>query len=73
MWHSGIPAVTFMCSYLCIGHYKALEWSETEQKYVENPNLGILVEVDVSTKLGLFHESVVTTTSVSFTGARDRT
>ncbi|OSD03055.1 hypothetical protein PYCCODRAFT_1434932 [Trametes coccinea BRFM310] len=28
------------------GHYKALEWSETEQKYVENPNLGILVEVD---------------------------
>ncbi|KAI0763793.1 emp24/gp25L/p24 family/GOLD-domain-containing protein [Trametes elegans] len=28
------------------GHYRALEWSETEQKYVENPNLGILVEVD---------------------------
>ncbi len=30
-----------------IGHYKALEWSEQEQKYIENPNLGILVEVDV--------------------------
>ncbi|THH02677.1 hypothetical protein EW026_g209 [Hermanssonia centrifuga] len=28
------------------GHYKALEWSEQEQKYIENPNLGILVEVD---------------------------
>ncbi|KAI0367016.1 hypothetical protein BV20DRAFT_971117 [Pilatotrama ljubarskyi] len=28
------------------GHYRALEWSETEQRYVENPNLGILVEVD---------------------------
>ncbi|EJF64207.1 hypothetical protein DICSQDRAFT_144887 [Dichomitus squalens LYAD-421 SS1] len=28
------------------GHYKALEWSEQEQKYVENTNLGILVEVD---------------------------
>ncbi len=30
------------------GHYKGLEWSEADQKYVENPNLGILVEVDVS-------------------------
>ncbi|RPD64359.1 hypothetical protein L226DRAFT_484325 [Lentinus tigrinus ALCF2SS1-7] len=28
------------------GHYRALEWSEQEQKYVENSNLGILVEVD---------------------------
>ncbi|EKM50353.1 uncharacterized protein PHACADRAFT_129456 [Phanerochaete carnosa HHB-10118-sp] len=28
------------------GHYKALEWSEPEQKYVENSGLGILVEVD---------------------------
>ncbi|KIP09979.1 hypothetical protein PHLGIDRAFT_85652 [Phlebiopsis gigantea 11061_1 CR5-6] len=28
------------------GHYKALEWSEQEQKYVENAGLGILVEVD---------------------------
>ncbi|OJT09831.1 Transmembrane emp24 domain-containing protein 4 [Trametes pubescens] len=28
------------------GHYRALEWSESEQKYIENPNLGILVEVD---------------------------
>lgn len=32
---------------LLLGHYKALEWSEPEQKYVENPGLGILVEVDV--------------------------
>ncbi|KAJ3484889.1 hypothetical protein NLI96_g5330 [Meripilus lineatus] len=29
-----------------VGHYKALEWSEREQKYVDNPNLGVLVEVD---------------------------
>ncbi|KAI0793940.1 emp24/gp25L/p24 family/GOLD-domain-containing protein [Fomes fomentarius] len=28
------------------GHYKGLEWSEADQKYIENPNLGILVEVD---------------------------
>ncbi|KAM5532389.1 hypothetical protein V8D89_013422 [Ganoderma adspersum] len=28
------------------GHYTALEWSESDQKYTENPNLGILVEVD---------------------------
>ncbi|GBE86419.1 emp24/gp25L/p24 family/GOLD-domain-containing protein [Sparassis latifolia] len=28
------------------GHYKALEWSEKEQQYVVNPELGILVEVD---------------------------
>ncbi|PIL25016.1 hypothetical protein GSI_12904 [Ganoderma sinense ZZ0214-1] len=28
------------------GHYTALEWSENDQKYTENPNLGILVEVD---------------------------
>ncbi|KAH9935896.1 emp24/gp25L/p24 family/GOLD-domain-containing protein [Epithele typhae] len=28
------------------GHYTALEWSESEQKYVDNANLGILVEVD---------------------------
>ncbi|KAJ3556678.1 hypothetical protein NM688_g1895 [Phlebia brevispora] len=32
------------------GHYKALEWSEHEQKYIENENLGILVVVvDVNT------------------------
>lgn len=30
-----------------IGHYKALEWNENEQKYMDNPDLGILVEVDV--------------------------
>ena len=29
------------------GHYKALEWSEQEQKYVDNPDLGILVVVVV--------------------------
>ncbi|KAH9840243.1 emp24/gp25L/p24 family/GOLD-domain-containing protein [Rhodofomes roseus] len=28
------------------GHYRALEWSEKDQAYVENPELGILVEVD---------------------------
>ena len=33
--------------FLFEGHYKALEWNEAEQKYVDNPNLGILVEVDV--------------------------
>lgn len=31
------------------GHYRALEWSEQTQTYVENPELGVLVEVDVST------------------------
>jgi len=28
------------------GHYRALEWSEKTQQYVENPELGVLVEVD---------------------------
>lgn len=28
------------------GHYRALEWSEQQQTYVENPELGILVTVD---------------------------
>ncbi|KAH9943806.1 emp24/gp25L/p24 family/GOLD-domain-containing protein [Amylocystis lapponica] len=28
------------------GHYRALEWSEKDQQYVENPEMGILVEVD---------------------------
>ncbi|KZT71989.1 hypothetical protein DAEQUDRAFT_723626 [Daedalea quercina L-15889] len=28
------------------GHYRALEWSEKAQAYVENPDLGVLVEVD---------------------------
>ncbi|TFK32797.1 emp24/gp25L/p24 family/GOLD-domain-containing protein [Crucibulum laeve] len=28
------------------GHYRALEWSEQEQKYAENPELGITVEVE---------------------------
>ncbi|TEB21814.1 hypothetical protein FA13DRAFT_1819333 [Coprinellus micaceus] len=27
------------------GHYRALEWSEKESKYLENPDLGIIVEV----------------------------
>ena len=30
-----------------IGHYRALEWLDSEQKYVENNHLGIVVEVDV--------------------------
>ncbi|KAF7294453.1 Membrane protein [Mycena kentingensis (nom. inval.)] len=28
------------------GHYRALEWSEANQVYAEDPNLGIIVEVD---------------------------
>ncbi|OBZ74185.1 Transmembrane emp24 domain-containing protein 9 [Grifola frondosa] len=28
------------------GHYRALEWSEKDQQYIENPELGILVEVN---------------------------
>ena len=32
------------------GHYKALEWSEKTQAYEENPDLGILVEVDVRSR-----------------------
>jgi len=28
------------------GHYRALEWDEAQQKYLENPELGILVQVD---------------------------
>ena len=49
MWHCGTPAILVLtCARHNPGHYRALEWSETEQKYVENPNLGILVEVDVS-------------------------
>ncbi|EPQ56371.1 hypothetical protein GLOTRDRAFT_115647 [Gloeophyllum trabeum ATCC 11539] len=28
------------------GHYRALEWSDEQQAYVNNPELGILVEVD---------------------------
>ena len=30
-----------------LGHYRALEWSEAQQKYAENPELGIIVEVTV--------------------------
>jgi hypothetical protein len=28
------------------GHYKALEWSEARQEYVQEPELGIIVEVE---------------------------
>ncbi|KZT27725.1 hypothetical protein NEOLEDRAFT_1239909 [Neolentinus lepideus HHB14362 ss-1] len=28
------------------GHYRALEWSDEQQQYVSNPELGILVEID---------------------------
>ena len=48
MWQSGMCAPVLMLSSAHAGHYRALEWSESEQKYVENSNLGILVEVDVS-------------------------
>ena len=43
-----LPPHILTCAPDGVGHYKALEWSETDQKYIENPNLGILVEVDVS-------------------------
>ena len=42
------PVLT-RCIHL-LGHYKALEWNEKEAKYSENPQLGILVEVDVCTR-----------------------
>lgn len=29
------------------GHYRALEWQEKEQSYVLEPDLGIVVEVEV--------------------------
>lgn len=29
------------------GHYRALEWQEKEQSYFLEPNLGIIVEVEV--------------------------
>ena len=29
------------------GHYRAREWSEQQQQYAENPELGIIVEVQV--------------------------
>lgn len=48
MWHSDTLPLVLMPSLRSVGHYTALEWSENDQKYVENPNLGILVEVDVS-------------------------
>jgi len=28
------------------GHYNALEWSEAQQKYVDHPTLGIIVEIE---------------------------
>lgn len=38
-----------LIGFCVIGHYTALEWSEARQEYVEEPNLGIHVEVEVST------------------------
>jgi len=35
------------CSPFPTGHYRAREWSEQQQKYAENPDLGIIVEVQV--------------------------
>lgn len=32
-----------------LGQYRALEWHEGEQKYKENPRMGVLVEVTVRT------------------------
>ena len=48
MWHSDMMPLVLTSPIRPAGHYTALEWSENDQKYIENPNLGILVEVDVS-------------------------
>ena len=50
-----ILARTFLSHLRChhLGHYRALEWSEKEQAYKVNEELGILVQVTVSnTRLG---------------------
>lgn len=39
--------VAFWSSTRTKGHYRALEWSEARQEYVEKPELGIIVEVEV--------------------------
>lgn len=52
------------------GHYKALEWSEKAQAYVENPELGILVEVDVRPFLSILIRATLTA-PVLITGTRD--
>lgn len=51
VWYTG-------CTYMCIGHYRALEWNEKEQTYLINEELGILVEVDVSRSLSLSFSSL---------------
>lgn len=35
------------CIYLELGQYRALEWSQQQQQYLDNPDLGIIVEVQV--------------------------
>ena len=61
MWHLACPALNSdrVCRPQQTGHYRALEWSEQEQKYVENSNLGILVEVDVSRMVPCRHVHTV--------------
>jgi hypothetical protein len=38
------------------GHYRAREWSEQQQQYAENPELGIIVEVQVCLLFGLGYQ-----------------
>jgi hypothetical protein len=38
-----------------LGHYRGLEWNEKDQKYIENPELGILVDIDVRSAIWYIH------------------
>lgn len=38
---------TLPLTQLCIGNYRGLEWSQGERIYKVNPELGIVVEVEV--------------------------
>lgn len=44
-------SVKYAANSIKSGHYRALEWSEGPQVYVENPELGIIVQVDVCYRL----------------------
>ena len=47
------------CIVLIIGSYKALEWSEQEQRYIDNPELNMQVIVVVSIVLSFTKSCVV--------------
>jgi len=42
------PPRQFITSRILLGHYRALEWDDQQQKYAVNDQLGIQVDVDVS-------------------------